>query len=338
MVNIHRTRVLEDGFAQLRGISATKLKSTIRVKFVNQHGLAEAGIDQNGVFKEFLEDICKRAFAPDFNLFRVTADGIAAFVSFDFVGKMLGKALLDGIIIDIPFATFIYAKMLGKMTFLEDLPSLDAQLYKNMIFLKHYDGNAEDLGLSFTVDTDVLEKYKQRVSLIITSLLLTHLVDIKLGGRNIEVTNDNKYEYIHLVSDYKLNQECKDQFRALIGGFRSMIPDQFLHIFSPTELKQLMSGDNVDFDIKDLRAHSRYEGGYYDAHPTIRSFWQILQDLEVSERGALGSFLKIGKDASRLPTAATCFNLLKLPAYSKKSTLKAKLTLAIKSASGFELS
>ena len=40
----------------------------------------------------------------------------------------------------------------------------------------------------------------------------------------------------------------------------------------------------------------------------------------------------------RLPTASTCFNLLKLPNYQKKSTLREKLRYAISSNTGFELS
>ncbi len=34
--------------------------------------LDEAGIDQDGVFKEFLEEIIKRIFHPSLNLFRVS--------------------------------------------------------------------------------------------------------------------------------------------------------------------------------------------------------------------------------------------------------------------------
>jgi len=41
---------------------------------------------------------------------------------------------------------------------------------------------------------------------------------------------------------------------------------------------------------------------------------------------------------NRLPTSSTCFNLLKLPNYQKKSTLKEKLRYAITSNTGFELS
>ena len=34
-------------------------------------GLEEAGIDETGVFKEFLEDVITRAFDPALNLFKV---------------------------------------------------------------------------------------------------------------------------------------------------------------------------------------------------------------------------------------------------------------------------
>jgi len=40
---------------------------------------------------------------------------------------------------------------------------------------------------------------------------------------------------------------------------------------------------------------------------------------------------------SYLPTAQTCFNLLKLPAYTNKQMLKAKLLIAIESNAGFGL-
>jgi ubiquitin-protein ligase E3 B len=41
---------------------------------------------------------------------------------------------------------------------------------------------------------------------------------------------------------------------------------------------------------------------------------------------------------NRLPTSSTCFNLLKLPNYQRKSTLREKLRYAITSNTGFELS
>ena len=40
----------------------------------------------------------------------------------------------------------------------------------------------------------------------------------------------------------------------------------------------------------------------------------------------------------RLPTASTCFNILKLPAYSSEKVLKARLLASIHSGAGFDLS
>lgn len=78
------------------------LKGVIRVRFVNEQGLDEAGIDQDGVFKEFLEESIKRVFDPSLNLFKVTSEerlypSPTSIVHdnhlqlFEFVGRMLGK-------------------------------------------------------------------------------------------------------------------------------------------------------------------------------------------------------------------------------------------------------
>lgn len=45
-----------------------------------------------------------------------------------------------------------------------------------------------------------------------------------------------------------------------------------------------------------------------------------------------------GTDVQRLPSASTCYNMLKLPNYKRQSTLKQKLLYAIGSGAGFELS
>ena len=50
------------------------------------------------------------------------------------------------------------------------------------------------------------------------------------------------------------------------------------------------------------------------------------------------SIRKRGGATGRLPTSSTCFNLLKLPNYSKKALLREKLRYSIHSGTGFELS
>jgi ubiquitin-protein ligase E3 C len=47
---------------------------------------------------------------------------------------------------------------------------------------------------------------------------------------------------------------------------------------------------------------------------------------------------KASAEEARLPTSATCMNLLKLPPYESQQTLRDKLTYAIEAGAGFELS
>lgn len=70
----------KDGYDQLRRLPVNSIKGVIRVKFVNDLGVDEAGIDQDGVFKEFLEEIIKKVFNPALNLFRVSQDNGLPFV------------------------------------------------------------------------------------------------------------------------------------------------------------------------------------------------------------------------------------------------------------------
>ena len=65
-----------------------------------------------------------------------------------------------------------------------------------------------------------------------------------------------------------------------------------------------------------------------------------LQDTGDTLGSVLRGFFTIRKKepGGRLTTSSTCFNLLKLPNYSKKSILREKLRYAISMNTGFELS
>lgn len=45
---------------------------TDALRFPRFQGLSEAGIDQDGVFKEFLEEVVKKGFDPSLGLFKVS--------------------------------------------------------------------------------------------------------------------------------------------------------------------------------------------------------------------------------------------------------------------------
>ncbi|KAL0097797.1 hypothetical protein J3Q64DRAFT_1073333 [Phycomyces blakesleeanus] len=164
-VTIHRNNVLEDGFTQLYPLGAN-LKKRIAISFVDEFGLLEAGIDGGGVFKEFLTCLGHEAFDTNYGLFLATPDQLlypnpSALISneslaeklvfYEFLGLIIGKALYEGILLDVAFAEFFLKRCLGKVNYLDDLPSLDPELYKGLIEVKNFQGNVEDLCLDFSL-------------------------------------------------------------------------------------------------------------------------------------------------------------------------------------------
>ncbi|KAK8985991.1 hypothetical protein V6N11_037710 [Hibiscus sabdariffa] len=105
-------------------------------------------------------------------------------------------------------------------------------------------------------------------------------------------------------------------------------------------LQLLISGSLDSLDVDDLRCNTNYAGGYHSDHYVIDMFWEVLKSFSLENQK---KFLKAAGGASeetldRLPTSATCMNLLKLPPYGSKEQLEAKLMYAINADAGFDLS
>lgn len=92
------------------------------------------------------------------------------------------QALFHGKFIDTGFSLPFYKRMLSKKLTIKDLESIDTEFYNSLIWIR--DNNIEECGLEmyFSVDMEILGK------------VTSH--DLKLGGANILVTEDNKDEYI----------------------------------------------------------------------------------------------------------------------------------------------
>ena len=56
---------------------------------------------------------------------------------------------------ELPLAIFFVKQLLHKGAELNDLATLDAELYKNLMFLNSYEGDVEDLALTYTISKDV---------------------------------------------------------------------------------------------------------------------------------------------------------------------------------------
>ncbi|KAG4401280.1 hypothetical protein GLYMA_07G235800v4 [Glycine max] len=359
---IKRDRILEDAYNQMSQLTEDSLRGSIRVTFVNEFGVEEAGIDGGGIFKDFMENITRAAFDVQYGLFKETADHLLYanpgsgmiheqhFQFFHFLGTLLAKAMFEGILVDIPFATFFLSKLKQKHNYLNDLPSLDPELYRHLIFLKHYKGDISELELYFVI---VNNEYGEQTE-----------EELLPGGRNLRVTNENVITFIHLVANHRLNFQIRQQSSHFLRGFQQLIQKDWIDMFNEHELQLLISGSLDSLDIDDLRLHTNYAGGYHGEHYVMEMFWEVLKGFSLENRkkflkfvtgcsrGPLLGFRYLEpmfciqrasgnaaeESLDRLPTSATCMNLLKLPPYTSKEQLETKLLYAINADAGFDLS
>jgi ubiquitin-protein ligase E3 C len=232
------------------------------------------------------------------------------------------------------------------MNLVSDLATLDQELFKNLMFLKSYEGDIGDLDLTFSI-TD-------------TAMGTQTEIDLVTGGRKLSVTSKNRHRYINVVAKHYLYDRLKRQARAFFNGLYQVIQPDLLSIFCAPELQVLISGANTGVSLEDLKRNTRYAAGYRSIDRYIGQFWDVVEELSVADRGLLVKFVtscerppSLGfsslqppftvqridcRDDLRLPTASTCFNTLKLPTYSSQKVLKDRLLTSIRSGAGFDLS
>lgn len=366
--DIRREFLLKDAFDAFNR-AGNKFKHELKVTFHNEYG-EEAGIDGGGITKEFLTALVKEAFSPECELalFRQTekytlypnpeiylktkkkinvAEQAKKMAYLRFMGMVIGKCLFEGVLIDFRFASFFLSKWRvarsGKSS-LDDLADLDENLFNNLIKLMDMSAEQIDaLELDFVIEENVDGKIEH----------------FALGATNEcrqLVTVNNRLKYIHEMANFKLNQCLQYQTGRFLSGLFTVINRNWLNLFDPFELQMLVSGTN-EIDLQDWRKHVNY-GGYWESDETIQFFWQVVEEMAVADQQALVKFVtsvsrapllgfsalepKFGisrvPDATRLPTASTCANLLKLPEYNLKRELREKLLYAIHANSGFDLS
>ena len=168
-LHVRRDYIYEDAYDKLSPDNEPNLRMKMRVQLVNVAGLDEAGIDGGGLFREFLNQLLKAAFDPNRGFFTLTRDQLlypshsSGHLTSDpsshyfFIGRMLGKALYENMLVELPLASFFLSKLLGQTLLnvdIDHLDSLDPELYRNLLYLKTYEGDVQDLGLDFTVNVD----------------------------------------------------------------------------------------------------------------------------------------------------------------------------------------
>jgi len=354
-IEIRRNRLLEDSHSVITQFQPQDLHKYMRIEF---HG--EPGVDAGGLEREWFALVTTELFRPETGLFTCSgSETLGAYhinptsgaqnpqhlSYFRFIGRFIGKAILGEQSIDANFSVPLRKQMLSMPVTFSDLEFVDEELYRNLLWLKTND-QVSNLCLDFSISYPGVGNQAPVE------------YELKPGGADIPVTDENKEEYLQLRLRHRLLDSIKPQLENLLTGLYEVIPADLLSVFDYQELDLLLCGV-PDIDVKDWKENTEYMGLYRKqgaSHKVIRWFWKAVESMSHEERIRLlqyttgcsrlpsqgfkalqstdGRYRKfniqsIYKSDSVYPRAHTCFNKLDLPLYDSQRELDAYLSVVI---------
>ncbi|KAF1345494.1 hypothetical protein BDV97DRAFT_49577 [Delphinella strobiligena] len=346
-LNIRRDQIFMDSFKNLYYKSANEIKhGKLNIRF---HG--EEGVDAGGVTREWFGALSRQMFNPDYALFNPVASDRTTFhpnpmsginpehlLFFKFIGRIIGKALYEGRVLDCHFSRAVYKRILGKAVNLKDMETLDLDYYKSLCWI---------------LENDITDVTFETFSLEVDKFGETETIDLIPDGRNIPVTEENKQEYVKLVVEQRLTKSVDEQLENFLQGFHEIIPAELVSIFSEQELELLISG-LPDIDVDDWKNNTEYHN-YQPTSPQIQWFWRAVRSFDKEEKAKLLQFVtgtskvplngfkelegmngfsrfNIHRDfgnKERLPSSHTCFNQMDLPEYESYEQLRQAMYTAM---------
>lgn len=348
IVRIRRCHLLEDALNEVSRQRPRDLFKPLRVHFIG-----EDGVDAGGVKKEFFQLLMTELLSPDYGMLifqeetRTYWFDPGTFESDDaffLLGLIVGLAVYNGVLLDLPLPLALYRRILGLDVKLRDLKDIQPTLVKSL-----------DQILQFSGPGSVEDVFCQTFSVPMVKGGQTVDVPLCPGGDDRVVTEDNRREFVDLYVKWWLIDSVEKQFEAFLKGLLTLCGGPALQLFSPTELERLVCGTPC-LDFEGLQKAAKYEGGFNANHRVVRWLWFVVRSLPDEEKKSFLKFVtgsdrapigglsnlrvviqRDGADSSKLPTSHTCFNTLLLPSYSSREKLQDRLKLAILNAEGFGL-
>ncbi|XP_075152455.1 WW domain containing E3 ubiquitin protein ligase suppressor of deltex [Haematobia irritans] len=351
-ITVTRQTLFEDSYHQIMRLPAYELRRRLYIIF-----RGEEGLDYGGVSREWFFLLSHEVLNPMYCLFEYANKNNyslqinpASYVNpdhlqyFKFIGRFIAMALYHGRFIYSGFTMPFYKRMLNKKLTIKDIETIDPEFYNSLIWVK--DNNIDECGLElwFSVDFEVLGQ------------IIHH--ELKENGEKERVTEENKEEYITLMTEWRMTRGIEQQTKTFLEGFNEVVPLEWLKYFDERELELILCGMQ-DVDVDDWQRNTIYRH-YNRNSKQVVWFWQFVRDTDNEKRARLLQFVtgtcrvpvggfaelmgsngpqrfcieKVGKE-TWLPRSHTCFNRLDLPPYKSYDQLVEKLTFAIEETEGF---
>jgi E3 ubiquitin-protein ligase HUWE1 len=262
---------------------------------------------------------------------------------FRFAGRIIARALIEGVHVDAHLSTAFCKNLLQMPLSVRDVEPVDASLHRSLMWIMEND--ADGLEMKFVADFDDVGVHRE--------------IPLKEGGERMDVTNENKAEFVGLMTELRLKKQVQEQLKEFCEGFYSLIPLEEIRRFTPNELDLLICGV-PEIDVDDLMANCSYNHPYGPNTKVVKLFFKVVKGWTNENLAKLLLFitgsshvpmtgfkafrdigqpitLSPGGPKERLPVAHTCANTLDLPAYGNEEELEAKLMFAIQECDTFEL-
>ncbi len=288
-VKVRRSHIFEDSYAEIMRQSATDLKKRLMIKFDGEDGL-----DYGGLSREFFFLLSHEMFNPFYCLFEYSAhDNYTLQINphsginpehlnyFKFIGRVVGLAIFHRRFLDAFFIGALYKMMLNKPVSLQDMEGVDADFHRSLVWM---------------LENDITDVLDQTFAAEDERFGVTGVEDLKPGGRDIPVTNENKKEYVDLMIKWRIQKRVDEQFQAFIGGFHELIPADLVNVFDEREL-ELLIGGIAEIDVEDWKKHTDYRG-YTESDEVIKFFWQTIRSWDGEQKSRL---LQFATGTSRIP-------------------------------------
>ncbi|KAI0713399.1 ubiquitin-protein ligase [Earliella scabrosa] len=350
-IKVRRNHIFEDSYAEIMRQTPNDLKKRLMIKFEGEDGL-----DYGGLSREFFFLLSHEMFNPFYCLFEYSAhDNYTLQINpasgvnpehlnyFKFIGRCLGLGIFHRRFLDAYFVTAFYKMILRKKVTLADLESVDAELHRGLTWMLEND------------ITDVIDETftttEERFGEMVT-------VELKPGGADIPVTEENKKDYVNAIVEYRISKRVKEQFDAFMSGFSELIPQDLINVFDERELELLIGGMS-EIDVDDWIKFTDYRG-YEVNDEVVQWFWKCVRSWPPERKSRLLQFatgtsripvngfkdlqgsdgprrftIEKSGDPNQLPKSHTCFNRIDLPPYKDYETLEQKLTWAVEETVGF---
>ncbi|CAK4724683.1 unnamed protein product [Aphanomyces euteiches] len=335
--NVARHTVLNQSLTAITDLQPSELCTLTTITLEG-----ESGIDAGGIMREWYTILVLAIFEPKQGLFVANkadqsfsinpnskkAHGPSHLEKFHSIGRLLGRAIVDGQVLPFHLSIPLFKMLLGYPVSMDDIQYIDLTVYSSLKFIQGA-ADVDSLTLTFSVSLDASTE-----------------VDLIPNGRNVAVTNANKADYVDRMVRYLLFGSVAPQLESLVQGLYEVLPPELLMAFDYKELELVLCGFS-EIDVADWK---RCTNVSRSLESIVEWFWEIvenemtsvqrerlLQFTTGSSRVPLQGFKGLTSQDGRLcpfslhgmsykegilPRVQSCFNRINMPIYPTKELMR----------------